>query len=255
MPQSITVQHKNISITFTEEDHSYIDMYNNRYTSVTTLIGRGFEKFNAEEIAKKKAIRENCDWHDLVNEWTEKGERAANEGTRLHENCENQILNKYEKMHKPKSINEKINFDLAFNAVNKIKENHNNIKFEPEKLVFSPKLRLAGSIDLLVHCIDKKYIIYDWKNIKEISLFGFNNKCGIIDATKNVQDSNYWHYALQLQIYEIILKVENYIPKNAHVSRILNVFEHGKFNQYELPNMMENAKNLIKFNLQNPENV
>lgn len=255
MPKSIIVNHNNISITFNEDDHSYIDMYNKRYTSVTTLIGRGFEKFDSESIAKKIAEKKNCDWHNIIDEWNKIGSIAANEGTRLHENCENQILNNFDKLHSPTSINEKIKFEQAFKVVNKLKENHHNVKFEPEKLVFSPRMKIAGSIDLLVYKDDGKFIIYDWKNIKQISLYGFNNKCGILEATKNIQDSNYWHYALQLQIYEIILKVENYIPKNAHVSRILNVFEQSGFHQYEMPNVLDCAKKLIKYNYENPENL
>lgn len=248
MPSSTITEHKNLTMTFTEADHSYIDSKNRRYTSVTTLISFGFEKFDSERIAKAKAAREGGDWKELVQEWAEKGKMAADLGTRIHENCENQILGKVEKMHLPVNISEKINFDFAYKAVEKIKNNHHYVKLEPEKIIFSPILKLAGSIDLLVTKDDGSYIIYDWKNVKGITNLGFNGKTGILECTKNIQDSNYWHYALQLQIYEIILKVEEYIPKNAKVKRVLNVFEGGVFNQYDLPSMKDAATGLIKWN-------
>ena len=256
MPSSITVSHNGLDITFTESDHSYIDSNNKKYTSVTTLVGMGFEKFDGEVIAKRKAEREGLNWQDLLKSWDEAGKRACEAGTRLHENCEHQLLGQNTLIHEARDIKEKINFDLARKAVDDIKSNYHNIKFEPEKLVFSPKLGLAGSIDLLVtQDIPGRYIIYDWKNVKGISSHGFNGKTGIIEATKDVQDSNYWHYNLQLQIYEIILKVERYIPKDAIVTRILNVFENGKFNQYELPSIGKPAKDLILYNLNLKKNL
>ena len=142
--------------------------------------------------------------------------------------------------------------NALINYLNKIKlillHNKNYIKFETEKLVFSPALKIAGSIDLFVTCKDGSYIIYDWKILsKGLSQYGFNNKCGILECTKHIQDSNYWHYALQLQIYEIILKAEGYIPLNADVKRILNVFTDNKFSQHEMPDLKNEAKSLIKW--------
>ena len=48
MPGSKIVHHpnKDISITFTEDDHKYIDSNNNNYISVTTIISEAFEKFD-----------------------------------------------------------------------------------------------------------------------------------------------------------------------------------------------------------------
>ncbi len=247
MPGSTTVTHNNVSMTFTENDHSYIDQFSKRYTSVTTLVSMGFEKFDSERIAKAKAAREGGDWRDLVNEWKENGQKAANAGTRLHENCERQILGHSELMHDPVDEFEAWNFKLASDAVERIKNEKDAIKFEPEKLVFSPKLGLAGSVDLLVTFKNNIYKIYDWKNIKDLSVTGFKGKKGIIDATSDLQDSNYWHYALQLQLYEIILKVEGYIPRDASVRRILNCFINRSFKTVELPDVMKNAKQLIKW--------
>ena len=251
MPGSTTVSHNGVIITFNEDNHSYIDEKKRKYTSVTTLIGLGFEPFDSVGIAKRKA---GDNWEKLVLEWKERGRLAAEAGTRLHENCERLILNEKDcVLHIGRNEEEKKKFSLAEEAVWRIKNDPDNCKFEPEKLVFSPKLKLAGSIDLLVTCKDGSYHIFDWKNIKGISQRGFNGKTGILDCTKDIQDSNFWHYALQLQIYEIILKMEEYIPPNAKVKRTLNVFENGSMNQYPLPSVAEAAKGLIKWNLQRKE--
>jgi len=247
MPSSIVVEHNGHRMTFDEEKHSYIDDNGKSYLSVTRLVGMGFEKFDAVSIAKKKALKDGTDWRKLVQEWEENGRRAAFFGTRLHQNCEMQILGNEESLNEPTSPQEKINFDLAYGLVKKMKEDRSIIKLEPEKLVFSPKLGIAGSIDLLAYRANGDYTIFDWKNIKSLDTTGFNGKCGILDATKDLQDSNYWHYALQLQTYELLLKVEEYIPKKASVSRVLNCFIDGRVVKAELPDIMENVKSLIKW--------
>jgi len=120
---------------------------------------------------------------------------------------------------------------------------------EPEKLVFSPAFKIAGSIDWLMKINDNNYIILDWKILsKELSKEGFNNQTGIILPTLNIQDSNFWHYALQLQIYENILKSENYINPNAKVSRYLIVWNESKFELTKMPDLYSEAWALIAWN-------
>ena len=252
MPGSKIVHHpnKDISITFTEDDHKYIDSNNNNYISVTTIISEAFEKFDSVRIAKHICEKRGKTWQELVKEWNEAGKAATTLGTRVHENCEYQINGELDRMHTASSDNvyEQILFNLAYKEVSKLLSNKNIIKLETEKLIFSPILKIAGSIDLLVTYKNGTYGIFDWKILsKGLSMVGFNNKCGILEATKNIPDSNYWHYALQLQIYEIILKVENYIDKNATVSKTLNTFTDGHFKQFKMPNVKKECKELIKW--------
>lgn len=252
MPGNKTINHpnKNISITFTEDDHKYIDSNQKQYISVTTIIGEAFEKFNSVKIAKQCCVKKGKPWEVLVKEWEELGKAATKLGTRVHENCEYQINGEIEKMHTASSENiyEQILFNLAYKEVNKLLTNKKIVKLETEKLIFSPTLKIAGSIDLFVTYIDGSYHIFDWKILsKGLSMIGFNNKCGILNATKKIPDSNYWHYALQLQIYEILLKIENYIDKNSIVKRTLNTFTDGKFLQYDMPDVKNECKDLIKW--------
>lgn len=251
MPSSIVVRHNDRTVTFNEADHSYIDDKMQRYVSVTTLVGMGFEKFDAEATAKRKAEKDGGDLKAYVEAWKKTGEQAANFGTRLHYNCEQQILGNTDKILTPVNAMEKINFDLAHREVDRIVNEEKDASLQPEKLVFSEKLHLAGSIDLLVESSNGTYKIYDWKNVKGISTVGYKGKTGILDCTKDMQDSNYWHYALQLQLYEIILKVEGYVPRDAHFFRCLNVFSNGRLTHVEMPDVMKEAKELIKWHCRN----
>ena len=85
--------------------------------------------------------------------------------------------------------------------------------------------------------------------MKKIYKDSWKGKTGILESTKNVLDSNYWHYALQLQLYEVILKTAKYIEKDAKVRRFINAFELDGFHQYELPSLMKEAVNLVKWRL------
>jgi len=233
MPSDNKVLHpldNSLEIIFKEVDHSYKDSRGGKYISVTTLISEAFEKFDSDGIAEKTAIKRGVSKESLLKEWSEKGKNAARIGTRLHWNMEQYIHNKFDLMWKPEDVNEKIRFDSAIKILEKIKEKYKPEWMEPEKLVFSPSFGIAGSIDLLVKINDEVYIIFDWKCLsKDIEKYGYNGKCGIILPTLCIPDSNYWHYALQLQIYENLLKSEEYIKPLANVKKILIVWNGHKF--------------------------
>ena len=50
--------------------------------------------------------------------------------------------------------------------------------------------------------------MYDWKRIKEISKINKYNKWSTNKNINYLPDSNYWHYALQLNIYKFIYNRE-----------------------------------------------
>jgi len=242
MPGDAKVTHPNNThvVTFTESDHSYIDNFNKKYMSVTTLISNAFPKFDTDKIAEQCALKRGVNKEDLIKEWAEKGKESTRLGTRLHENVEHYILNELDKMHKPEDITEKIKFNSAIKIVDNIKSKYNPEYLIPEKLVFSPAFEIAGSIDLLVKINDQNYIIFDWKCLsKDIEKTSFNNKTGHILPTLNILDCNYWHYALQLQIYENILKSENYILPTADVKKCLIVWNSNKFKIEKVPYVPE----------------
>lgn len=246
---TISIHPNNIdSITFTEAGHTYIDTNNNKYTSVTTLIHKAFPQFDADRIAGLKAKKLGITKEELLLEWETKGFVARTNGTRLHEFAENYIINKTD-LYEANDINEKIKFNCAKNIIDKLNDLFNPELSEPEKLVFSPSFKIAGSIDWLMKINNNNYIILDWKILsKELSKEGFNNQTGIILPTLNIQDSNFWHYALQLQIYENILKAENYINPNAKVSRYLIVWNESKFELTKMPDLYSEAWALIAWN-------
>jgi hypothetical protein len=225
MPGNTTAMHPNtMQITFTESDHSYVDNLGMDYTSVTTLIHKAFPVFDAEKIAARKAAKDGGTAQSYLDLWEKNRNRAALEGTRMHENCEHQILGQYDKMHKPANQDERLRFAAAWNEVECLQTSQ-PLSIEPEKIVFSPIYNIAGSIDLLIQRQDGTYIIADWKVVKELKRQGFNNEMGTAFATRNLHHCNWSHYALQLSIYHVILKLEGYIPESADVEHWLFIYD------------------------------
>ena len=239
-----------LEITFTEEDHCYFDANELSYISTTTLIKKAFPPFDADAAAAIKAAKTGQSAEDLKAEWAAAGKAAADDGTRCHENCEYQIRGEYDRMHQPRNDEERKRFRTAWHEVEKIKAAFP--KLEPEKLIFSPRFLVAGSIDVLAQRGDEAVII-DWKYIRGLKMESFGGRTGIHPATLALPDSNFWHYALQQNIYEQILKIEGYISPMMKVTKMLNVYsaERDEFDHVMLPDLGREAVLLMAWNVTN----
>jgi ATP-dependent exoDNAse (exonuclease V) beta subunit len=78
--------------------------------------------------------------------------------------------------------------------------------YRTEWMIFDEDVRLAGSIDFVSENEDGTLTIYDWKrskNIKKTNAFG---GFALTYCIAHLPDTNYWHYALQLNTYKAILE-------------------------------------------------
>jgi len=252
MPGSTKAMHPSgkLEITFTEEDHVYMDGNAITYTSATTLVKSAFPPFDAAAAAAAKEAKTGRPAAEWIAEWNEIGRKASDDGTRCHENCERQILGQYDRMNKPRDDAERKRFRIAWHEVEKIKAAR-FLKLEPEKLVFSPRFMVAGSIDLLAQKAPDDFAIIDWKYIRELKRESFGGRTGNHLATAALPDCNFWHYALQLNIYEQILRIEGYIPPAARVTKMLNVYDDAAdgFDHVILPDLGREAVLLLAWNV------
>jgi len=253
MPNSTTAAHPSgkLSITFTEENHLYVDAWGMEYVSATTLIHDAFPVFDGPAAAAKKSARTGVPAEQYLREWDDIRDTASANGTRTHENCERQILGRFAEMHQPQDEEERLRFRAAWYAVEDLKTKYRRI--EPEKLVFSPRFRVAGSIDLLCQIDEMNYDIGDWKFVKAINYQAYGSRTGIHPATVTLPDCNFYHYALQLNIYKTILKIEGYIPQQANVRHFLNRYnrETHAFERIDLPDLSLQAMTLLAWNVTN----
>lgn len=243
---SESIHPSGLKMFFTEDDHMYRDEHGTEYVSGTTLIHRAFPAFDAEAVSARCAEKEGVTPEEIREGW----KNRSRMGTRAHENCEYQILGQYDRMHAPEDEAERVRFSAAWEEVERIRAAGFRW-IQPEKVVFSPRFLIAGSIDLLC-CVDEsRYVMIDWKYLRRLYDHAFRGEVGTIRPTGHLQNCNYMHYSLQLNLYEFILKAEGYIPVNAKVLKMLNWYngETGKFEQVSVEKMPIEAAMLAAWNV------
>ena len=73
-------------------------------------------------------------------------------------------------------------------------------------MIFDEDVKIAGSIDFVSENADGSLTIYDWKRCKEIKKTNSYGDYAITECISHLPDTNYWHYALQLNTYKTILE-------------------------------------------------
>ena len=194
-------------IIFDEQPHIYYVDGEAYKTSVTKFIHSFFSKFDAEEIISKyyNKWQQNpnnkyfgMSPEEIKQSWEDLGKRESEKGTILHKDIEN--------FYNGLKVT---NYTKEYKLFIKYFNEHKNLEaFRTEWEIFDEQLKLAGSIDICY--IDKNsgnFILADWKRSKEIKMNNYWQK-GKFPVNK-LDDCNYYHYSLQLNIYRLLLK-KNY---------------------------------------------
>lgn len=225
------------TISFRASDHLYI-VNGVCLESVTTFVSSCFPKFNTELHAKQKAGVLGISVQEVIEMWERKGKESRDLGTAMHKKIENY----YQGID---SAN-----DDAFNLFRIFANNIKLVPYRTEWAVYDWEYKLAGTIDF-VDYQNGEYTIYDWKRSDKIIASGMpikTNKYGEKGnyPLEHIDNSPYYHYALQLSLYKFILD-RNYGIK---VDKLrLGIF-HPTYNKpylLEVP-YLENEINTI-FNL------
>lgn len=209
-------------IIFKEEGHVYILKKYKKPVSVTTFIHNNFPKFNADKVLKKMR-KSALESKILKEEWDKNGKKAAKLGTLMHADIE-RYLNE-EKVLKPNNIE----FKFFLNFWNDFKEiNGCYIPYRTEWVVYDEEYNLAGSIDCILKDNKNNMIILDWKRSKEIKKFNVWER-GFYPFD-DLDNCNFNHYTLQLNIYKYILE-KNY---GCSIKKMFIVVFHPNNENYEL---------------------
>jgi hypothetical protein len=169
--------------------------------------------------------------------WKKNAESVSGAGTDLHFDIEcfmNNSVVPYPYTHNELYENEKINNQhnsVEWNQfVEFIKDTCHLKPYRTEWTIYDEELKIAGSIDMVYEKPNGTLAIYDWKRSKEITKVNNFNKFAITECICHVPDTNFWHYALQLNTYKAILE-RKYHKK---VSDLYLVQLHPDLSSYEL---------------------
>ena len=280
----ITKQNGNIA--FEEKAHRYWDVTDpsKKFTSVTTIIekfGQPFDKefwsaYKALEkllsadawkiekpslLKSKKFDKSLLELHDIsendfnreqqaiLDSWDEENRKSCERGTKIHADFENSFYKK------------KKNIDISkFQIGGKFecRKDYTDLDLEnavyPEYLIHrvSPdgKLCIAGQIDLLVKK-GNNIIVGDYKTNKEIKMKSFfdsktKSSVKMKFPLNNLDDTNYWHYCLQLSTYSWMLQKLN--PDFVIEDLVMIHIDHkDKMTIYHLPYLKNEVEKMLAF--------
>ena len=87
-------------------------------------------------------------------------------------------------------------------------------------------MKISGTFDILAKDNNTgQYELIDWKTTKKIDTVSYGYRMGTDNATKDVMDCNFYHYALQLSLYRFLL--EEYYGVMIHNQLIAHVQDEG----------------------------
>ena len=250
MPGTSVAKNRNgLELHFDEGPHEYYTLDENGtktlYTSVTGFVERFFPKFDADAIAPRVAAKRGTTTEEILREWKENAAAACTFGTRVHECCEDTMLNRPLR-NKPKDARETETFKQAVDIARKIRDRYEILGVE--KVTFVDYLKLAGTVDLFARCKNKdgsyKYWILDYKTNKKIDRENPYGKFGFGQFSK-FPDNNFSHYTVQLNVYEKMLRINGDIPEGVQVDRaLLHITPAGVF-PYRIPDIQKTITTLF----------
>jgi ATP-dependent exoDNAse (exonuclease V) beta subunit len=178
--------------------------------SVTQALGRLFLPFDEYRMSKRAANRRRTSQRTILREWERARDTACDFGTAVHLHAETYIRDGVRT--KPANAIYEQTFKTARSVCDALLVTHDFV--EAEKMVFSPKYKIAGTLDLILRNKETgKIVLVDWKTNKELTKDPTHyNKPGL-GPFKEILDSKYNKYCLQLNIYRRIMEEENYFDE------------------------------------------
>lgn len=250
MPRTSKAKHpRGYEIEFFEDSHIYRSIINGKeikYTSGTGVIHACFPPFDPSgEITKRCALKEGITTEELKARWKAKGDASCKFGTRVHECCEDIELGKgeHDLRNKPQDVREEIVFKHAVNMARKFRQQLDILGVE--KIVFSPDLEIAGTIDLFAR--SKKtgdWLIVDHKTNQTIDTENKWNSFAL-EPIEHVPNINFYTYSLQLNLYQYLLQREGYVPRHSKFRLFLNHLTESGAKLIELPDMQLEIRDII----------
>lgn len=199
-------------IGFQEQGHVYksLDGSNQKWLSITSIVGSLKQKFHPE-IQAPKSARKKSKWYglsveEILTAWKNEGDRSVDLGHWYHSKVERELLSR-----------ETIN---GLKVYKSFTENGTKIapvqKLEPgiypEHLVYLQSAGICGQVDL-VTVTNGKVNIDDHKTSKEIKLQGYINWEGVttkmLRPVEHLDECEFNNYALQLSLYMYIILRHN----------------------------------------------
>ena len=220
-------------IVFEEKGHKYWSPNHEdiKYISGTSLVHSFAKPFNSAVLAERVAKKRGTTADLVLKEWDAKRDASCQFGTRVHETCEDVLRSAPSFRNQPKDEKEFKVMEQGKAMASKILNNYEILSVE--QILFDITLGIAGTADLIVRSPKSNaLVILDWKTNESIDK---TNKYGdkMLKCVSHLSDCNFNHYALQLCLYEYILKRRKFFS-NVEYSSVQRAIIHLTENNAEI---------------------
>tara|TARA_R110002074_G_scaffold18755_9_gene60406 strand:- start:4697 stop:5521 length:825 start_codon:yes stop_codon:yes gene_type:complete len=246
-----------MSLIFEEKGHLYKSIDPNekiKWVSVTSVISKFKEPFDAELQASKSTKNKKSKWYkispkDILDIWNKESNRAMSLGTFYHNQREKDIIDLDTLTIDGKAlpiIPPKIIDGLKYAPEQKLIPG-----IYPEHFSYLKSAEICGQADY-VEIIGNKVNIIDYKTNKEIKKRSWKNWEGIYKVLsaplKHIEDCNLNHYTLQLSLYMYMIIKHNpkLKPGKLVVQHVVFEKEGDDKNGYPITKYQENGDPIVK---------
>ena len=268
------------NIQFFEEGHKYVIKSDpdSKYTSVTTWNHSHFPHFDADGVItnmmKGKNWKEGHKYWGMTAEeikaqWSANGASVSGLGTDMHFEIECFMNDKrMQCQYTHKELYDIYNIDYIKKSrhddkslewkyfIEFVKDCPDLKPYRTEWTIYHEELKLAGSIDMVYEKTDGTLAIYDWKRSKDITRVNNFNKYAVTESICHMPDSNFWHYALQLNTYKAILE-QKYDKKitDLYLVRLHPDNEEKTYELIKIPDLSTEINDLFKERINKLQNA
>jgi hypothetical protein len=230
-----------MKVTFKEEGHLYESIPAVSWTSVTRVVEMFCPEFDARKQAEKSSQNVYSRWYSIpvskiIKIWDKERNRSTEAGSWFHHKMELKALKAGKKEHRGRVIPV---YPSGF--VDGIKEARDQVLVDgvyPEHLIYNEKIGVCGQSDL-VFVADGYVDISDYKTNKEMKFHSYGHQFGnpqmMLAPVSNLEDCEFYHYALQLSIYMKLILMNNPALKPGKLTLIHVIFELQGTDAYGFP--------------------
>lgn len=203
-------------LKYFDQPHKYF-IDDQPLTSVTTIIHKYEEPFDADKWSQIKGDEYGVTANDVKFAWKFINERATTKGSAIHDYTENLFLNKIFPYPK-EEIEERFGYDPVLDEYTETKKHVDNfykkikdvlIPIKPELVVYDKEFLVAGMVDMLFYNLKSKmFEIWDWKTNSADDAFNEveKNKRYLEHPLYLLQNTAIDIYSLQLSTYKYIIE-------------------------------------------------
>jgi hypothetical protein len=240
-------------VTFKEQGHLYESIPAQPWTSVTRVIEKFCPEFNDKEQAIRSSQNSSSKWYGMepkkiLSLWEKERNRSVDVGHRFHSKMESKAIKLGSKKHRGKVI--RVTPTPFINGVKTAQGQVLEDGVYPEHIVFNERIGVCGQTDL-VFVVDGYVDISDYKTNKEMVFNSYKPTFGspkmMLNPVDNLEDCNFYHYALQLSIYLKLILMKNTALKPGKLTLIHVLFELEGQDPYGFPIIKtENGIEVVK---------